>query len=101
MPVAGITPQAALGALTGPQTRTLLELAYDHPNAIRNAQNKYRDPAALAARAIERIQQDSGRVATLAQRDPELARLVGGASGTRRCRGRVRCSRVAAPRSTN
>lgn len=72
------TREELLGGLSGQQTRTLLGVAYrDVPKAISNAQAKYSDPLTLRERAIERIQTGKGLAATLAQRDPELARLVG------------------------
>lgn len=72
------TREELLGGLSGQQTRTLLGVAYrDVPKAISNAQAKYSDPLTLRERAIKRIQTGKGLAATLAQRDPELARLVG------------------------
>jgi hypothetical protein len=70
------TREAGLAALSGRDTNTLLSVAYDHPNAVQNAQRKYADPADLRARAIERIQADRGRVARLAEADPDLAARV-------------------------
>lgn len=69
------TRDEILAGLDGRQTRVLLELAYGPPNAIKNAQNKYRDPVALRARAIERIGL-ANKMGQLAKRDPELARIV-------------------------
>jgi hypothetical protein len=68
--------EAGLAALSGRDTNTLLSVAYDHPNAVANAQRKYTDVGALRARAIERIQADRGRVARLAAADPDLAARV-------------------------
>jgi hypothetical protein len=73
---APITREAGLAALSGRDTNTLLSVAYDHPNAVANAQRKYADVGALRARAIERIQADRGRVARLAAADPDLAARV-------------------------
>jgi hypothetical protein len=70
------TREAGLAALSGRDTNTLLSVAYDHPNAVANAQRKYGDVGALRARAIERIQADRGRVARLAEADPDLAARV-------------------------
>jgi hypothetical protein len=70
------TREAGLAALSGRDTNTLLSVAYDHPNAVANAQRKYADVGALRARAIERIQADRGRAARLAEADPDLAARV-------------------------
>jgi hypothetical protein len=67
---------AALAALSGRDTNTLLSIAYDHPRAVENAQRKYGDVEALRARAIERIQLDADRVRRLAATDPDLAARV-------------------------
>jgi hypothetical protein len=74
--LAPTTREAGLAALSGRDTNTLLSIAYDHPNAVANAQRKYGDVGALRARAIERIQADRGRVARLAEADPDLAARV-------------------------
>jgi hypothetical protein len=74
--LAPTTREAGLAALSGRDTNTLLSVAYDHPNAVANAQRKYADVGALRARAIERIQADRGRVARLAAADPDLAARV-------------------------
>jgi hypothetical protein len=74
--LAPTTREAGLAALSGRDTNTLLSVAYDHPNAVANAQRKYGDVGALRARAIERIQADRGRVERLATRDPDLAARV-------------------------
>jgi hypothetical protein len=67
---------AALAGFSGRDTNTLLNIAYDHPKAVANAQAKYPDVGALRARAIERIQLDAGRVRRLAATDPDLAARV-------------------------
>jgi hypothetical protein len=74
--LAPTTREAGLAALSGRDTNTLLSIAYDHPNAVANAQRKYAEVGALRARAIERIQADRGRVARLAEADPDLAARV-------------------------
>jgi hypothetical protein len=73
---APLTREAGLAALSGHDTNTLLSVAYDHPRAVANAQRKYGDVGALRTRAIERIQADRGRVARLAEADPDLAARV-------------------------
>lgn len=77
LPVLAGSRAEILAGLDGRQTRTLLELAYDHPKAIWNAQKKYPSVVALRNRAIERISQSPERVEELARQDPELAKLVG------------------------
>jgi hypothetical protein len=76
----GVAPAAdraaALAGLSGRDTNTLLNVAYDHPRAVENAQRKYGDVGALRARAIERIQLDAERVRRLGAMDPDLAARV-------------------------
>lgn len=67
---------SGLASLAPDEIDTLVNVAYPTTEAQGNAIAKYRDPAALASRALDRIQTGRGLAARLHTVDPVLARKV-------------------------